>query len=78
MKYTYIPKGTERELVRSGMNCYRKGSQIVGIVRGRMVVSHHSKGHLEGITLGAGKEADEVAGGASGMADGDGYTQCGW
>ena len=72
MEYTYIPTDVKRELVRSGMDCHRKG-QVVGTV-GRRPVAIHSSGqtissltHIEGITLGAGEEVDEVPGGAGGM-----------
>ena len=58
--------------MRSGMDCHRKG-QVVGTV-GRRPVAIHSSGqtisslaHIEGITLSAGEEVDEVAGGAGGM-----------
>ena len=58
--------------MRSGVECHRKG-QVVGTV-GRRPVAIHSSGqtisslaHIEGITLNAGEEADEVAGGAGGM-----------
>ena len=50
------------------------GRGVVGTV-GRGPVAIHSSGqiilsltHIEGITLGAGEEVDEVAGGASGMS----------
>ena len=64
MKFTYIPTGIKRELVRFGVDCDQKG-YIVGNIGGRKV-SIHSNGqtifsftHIEVITLGAG----EVAGG---------------
>jgi hypothetical protein len=73
MEYMYIPTGIKRELVRSGVDCYWK-RQVIGTV-GRRPVAIHSSGqtifslaHIEGITLGAGEEVDEVAGGASGMS----------
>ena len=58
--------------MRSGVDCHWKG-QVVGTVeRGPVVI--HSRGQtisslvlIEGITLGAGEEVDEVAGGAGGM-----------
>ena len=57
MEYMYIPTGIKGEMVRSGMDCHRKG-QVVGIV-GRRLVAIHSSGqtisslaHTEGITLG--------------------------
>ena len=72
MEYTYIPTGIKGEMVGSGMDCHRKG-QVVGTV-GRRPVAIHSSGqtisslaHIEGITLSAGDEVDEVAGGAGGM-----------
>ena len=56
----------------SGGDCHWKG-QVVGTV-GRRLVAIHSSGqtifnlaHIEGITLSAGEEVDEVAGGAGGM-----------
>ena len=52
------------------MDCHRKG-QVVGTV-GRRPMAIHSSGqtisslsHIEGITLSAGEEVDEVAGGAA-------------
>ena len=58
--------------MRSGVDCDWKGL-VVGTI-GRVPVAIHSSGqtifsliHTEGITLGAGEEVDEVAGGASGM-----------
>ena len=72
MEYPYIPTGIKWEMVRSGMDCHRKG-QVVGTV-GRRPVTLHSSGqtisslaHIEGIILSAGEEVDEVAVGASGM-----------
>ena len=72
MEYPYIPTGIKGEMVRSGMDCHRKG-QVVRTI-GRRPVSIHSSGqtisslaHIEGITLSADEEVDEVAGGASGM-----------
>ena len=57
MEYPYIPTGIKGEMVRSGMDCHRKG-QVVGTV-GRRPVAIHSSGqtisslaHIEGITLG--------------------------
>ena len=65
MEYTYIPTGIKRETVRSGVDCHWKG-QVVRTV-GRGPVDIHSSGqaifsltHIEGITLGAGEEVDEV------------------
>ena len=59
-------------MVRSGVNFHWKG-QVIGTV-GRRPVAIHSSGqtisslaHIEGITLSAGEEIDEVAGGASGV-----------
>ena len=56
MEYPYIPTGIKGEMVRSGMDCHRKG-QVVGTV-GRRPVAIHSSGqtisslaHIEGITL---------------------------
>ena len=72
MEYTYIPTGIKGEMVRSGVDCHWKG-QVVGTV-GRRPVAIHSSGqtissltHIVGITLSAGEEVDEVAGGAGGM-----------
>ena len=72
MEYPYIPTGTKGEMSRSGVDCHWKG-QVVGTV-GRRLVAIHSSGqtisslaHIEGITLSAGEEVDEVAGGAGGM-----------
>ena len=72
MEYPYIPTGIKGEMVRSGMYCHRK-RQVVGTV-GRRPVAIHSSGqtisslaHIEGITLSAGEEVYEVAGGAGGM-----------
>ena len=42
MEYPYIPTGIKGEMVRSGMDCYRKG-QVVGTV-GRRPVAIHSSG----------------------------------
>ena len=39
MEYTYIPTGIKGEMVRSGMNCHRKG-QVVGTVGRRPVAIH--------------------------------------
>ena len=80
MEYTYIPLGIKKEMVRSGVDCHWKG-QVVGTV-GRRPMPIHSSGkiisslpHIEGITLGAVEEVDEVAGGAGGMGvDGIGGT----
>ena len=73
MEYTYIPTGIKREMVRSCVDCHWKG-QVVGTV-GRRPVAVHSSGqtisslaHIEGITLSAGEEVDEVAGGAGDMS----------
>ena len=72
MKYTYIPTGIKRKLVRFGVDCDRTGP-IVGIIGGRAVAIHSSGQtvfsfpYIEGITLGAGEEVDEVAEGASGL-----------
>ena len=72
MEYPYIPTGIKGEMVKSGVDCHWKG-QVVGTV-GRRPVAIHSSGqtistlaHIEGITLGAGEEVDEVAGGAGDM-----------
>ena len=72
MEYPYTPTGIKGEMVRSGTDCHRKG-QVVGTV-GRRPVAIHSSGqiissltHIEGITLSAGEEVDEVAGGAGVM-----------
>ena len=72
MEYPYIPTGIKWEMVRSGMDCHRKG-QVIGTV-GRRPMAIHSSGqtisslaHIVGITLSAGEELDEVAGGAGGM-----------
>ena len=72
MEYPYLPTGINGEMVRSGVDCHWKG-QVVGTI-GRRPVAIHSSGqtiyslaHIEGITLGAGEEVDEVAGGAGGM-----------
>ena len=64
----YIPKGIRRELARFGMNCDGKG-KFLGLLEENwwpfiLVVCLT---HLEGITLGAGEEIDEVAGGANGI-----------
>ena len=51
------------------MDCHWKG-QVIGTVGRRLVTIHSfisSLAHIEGITLGAGEEVDEVAGGAGGM-----------
>jgi hypothetical protein len=63
-RYTYIPIGIKREMVRSGVDCHWKG-QVVGTVE-RGPVAIHSSGqtisslaHIEGIILGAGEEVDE-------------------
>ena len=80
MEYLYIPTGIKGEMVRSGMDCHWKG-QVVGTVGRRPVAihssghsSHSSLAHIEGTTLGAGEEVDEVAGGAGGMGvDHSGY-----
>ena len=60
MEYLYIPTGIKGEMVRSGMDCHRKG-QVVGTV-GKRPVAIHSSGqtisslaHIEGITLSAGE-----------------------
>ena len=42
MEYPYIPTGIKAEMVRSGMDCHRKG-QVVGTV-GRRPVAIHSSG----------------------------------
>ena len=42
MEYPYIPTGIKGEMVRSGMDCHRKG-QAVGTV-GRRPVAIHSSG----------------------------------
>ena len=71
MKYIYVLTGIKRELVRFGVGFDVKG-KIVRIV-GRTVVIHSSRQiifgftHIEGITLGAAEEVDELAGGANGM-----------
>ena len=72
MEYPYIPTGIKGEMVRCGMDCHWKG-QVVRTV-GRRPVAIHSSGqtisnlaHIEGITLDADEEVDEVAGGAGGM-----------
>ena len=69
MEYPYIPTGIKGEMMRSGMDCHRKG-QVLGTV-GRIPVAIHSSGqtisrlaHIEGIALSAGEEVDEVAGGS--------------
>ena len=71
MKYIYIPTRIKRVLMRFDVHCNRKW-YIVEIVGGGMAI--HSIGktifgvtHIEGITLGASEEVDEVAGGASAM-----------
>ena len=59
-------------MVRSGVDCHWKG-QVFGTVGRRLVAIHFSGqtifslAHIEGITLGAGEEVDEVAAGASGI-----------
>ena len=69
MKYIYIPTGNKSEFMGSGVDC----NQIVRIIGGQTVVIHSSKQaifsftHIEGITLVAGEEVDEIAGGASGI-----------
>ena len=75
MEYPYIPTGIKREMVRSGVDCHWMG-QVIRTV-GRRPVAIHSSGqtifrlmHIEGITLGAGEEVDDVAGGTSGMGVG--------
>ena len=71
MEYKYIPTGIEREMVRSCVDFHWEG-QVFGTV-GRPVPIHSSGqtisslAHIERITLGAGEEVDEVAGGAGGM-----------
>ena len=72
MEYPYIPTGIKGKMVRSGVDCYWKG-QVVGTV-GRRPGAIHSSGqtisslaHIEGITLSAGVEVHEVAGGVGGM-----------
>ena len=72
MEYTYIPTEIKGEMVRSGVDCHWK-RQVVRTV-GRRRVAIHSSGqnisslaHIEGITLSAGKEVDEVAGRVGGM-----------
>ena len=72
MEYPYISTGIKGEMVRSGVDCNWKG-KVVGTV-GRRPVAIHSSGqtifglaHVEGITLSAGEEVDEVAGGGGGM-----------
>ena len=59
MEYTYIPTGIERQLVW----------MVTGRGKSSGLLAIHSSGqtifslaHVEGITLGAGEEADEVAG----------------
>ena len=58
--------------MRSGVDCNWKGN-VVGTVGGGPVVIHSSEQTvfsltpIEGITLGAGEEVDEVSGGAGGM-----------
>ena len=58
--------------MRFGVYCIRKG-YIAGIDGGEMVAIHSSGQlifgftYIKGITLGAGKEVGEVAGGESGM-----------
>ena len=76
MEYTYIPTGIKGQMLRSGVDCHWKG-QVVRIV-GIRPVAIHSSGqtisslfHIEGITLGAGEEVDEVARGAGGMGEWD-------
>ena len=61
MEYSYIPTGIKGEMVRSGMDCHRKG-QVIGTV-GRRPVAIRSSGqtisslaYIEGITLGAGEK----------------------
>jgi hypothetical protein len=73
MEYTYVPTGIKRELVRSGVDSDWNGQVVGTVARGPVAI--HSSGqiilsltHIEGITLGAGEEVDEVAGGASGMS----------
>ena len=72
MEYMYIPTGIKWELVRSGVDCHWKG-QVVGTIERRPVAIHSSGqttsslAHIEGNTLSAGEEVDEVAGGAGGM-----------
>ena len=65
MEYPYIPTGIKGEMVRSGVDCHWKG-QVIGTV-GRRPVAIHSSGetiysltHIEGITLSADEEVDEV------------------
>ena len=77
MEYTYIPSEIKGEMVRSGVDSHWKG-QVIGTVGRRPVAIHSSRqtisslAHIEGITLGAGEEVDEVAGkGAGGIG-------CGW
>ena len=45
--------------------CYSEKSWLLSIHSSGQTIS--SLAHIEGITLGAGEEVDEVAGGASGM-----------
>ena len=66
MKFTYVPTEIKQELVRFGMDC----DQIVGggpMAIHSSVQTVFSLSHIEGITLSAGEEVDEVAGGASSM-----------
>ena len=68
MKYIYSPSGIKGELVGSCEYCDWK-EKIFGIViicsSGKIIFIFT---HIEGITLGAGKEVDEVAGGAYGVS----------
>ena len=41
IEYPYIPTGIKGEMVRSGVDCNRKG-QVVGTVRTRPVTVHSS------------------------------------
>ena len=72
MEYTYIPTGIKGEMVRSGVDCLWKRQVVRTVVRRPVAI--HSSGQtisslapIEGITLSAGEEVDEVAGGAGGM-----------
>ena len=72
MKYICTQREIKREFVRFHKDCDGKG-KLSGLLGGGLVAIHSSGqsvfsfSHIEGITLGADKEVDEVAAGASGM-----------
>ena len=80
LEHTYIPTGIEREFVKFGISATGK-VKLLGLLEKDwcpfiLVDRLPSLFHIEGITLGAGEEVDEVAGGAGGM-DADGIGEIG-